>query len=527
MHSFDHYLEEMVPTFHRLWKEGALAGWGQATTGKQEYADEAARLSAEFSKLLANPEVYARLKGWQHDGSVTDPHQKRILDLLVLDYEGQQKPADLIDAIAQTESQAEQVFTNHRGSYQGRSVNDNEIKRILSTEKDNALRREAWEAGKQIGPESAPVILKLVELRNDAARHIGYPNYYTMAMKLQEIVEDDLFRVLNDLEVLSRPLFAREKEELDTFLAGHWGVAVEELRPWHYTDPFFQEAPQRPEANLDVLFEGLDPIALTKATYDRMGLEIQDILDRSDLHEREGKNPHAFCTFIDGEWDIRVLANVSNNERWMGTMMHEFGHGVYDKYCDHGMHLLLRGAAHTATTEAVAILMQYLTSDTKWLTEVAGLDAAMVQAKLKPIRAFNRLQKLIFLRWGLVMVNFERALYTNPDADLNTLWWDKVEQLQLVHRPDGRHAPDWASKIHLATAAVYYHNYLLGELIAAQLRHTIMNKLHAPSLFSREAGTFLAEKFFKPGKSLPWNELMVHATGELLNPKYWVESLNE
>ena len=33
-----------------------------------------------------------------------------------------------------------------------------------------------------------------------------------------------------------------------------------------------------------------------------------------------------------------------------------------------------------------------------------------------------RLGMLIFVRWVLVVVNFERAMYQNPDRDLNTLW---------------------------------------------------------------------------------------------------------
>ena len=71
------------------------------------------------------------------------------------------------------------------------------------------------------------------------------------------------------------------------------------------------------------------------------------------------------------------------------------------------------------------------------------------------------------------MTHFERQLYADPDADLDTLWWDLVERYQQVRRPDGRHAPDWASKIHLAAAPVYYQNYLYGELFASQLDATL------------------------------------------------------
>ena len=50
-------------------------------------------------------------------------------------------------------------------------------------------------------------------------------------------------------------------------------------------------------------------------------------------------------------------------------------------------------------------------------------------------------------RLAMVMTHFERALYQDPEQDLNTLWWDLVEEFQGVRRPEGRHAPDWASKI--------------------------------------------------------------------------------
>ena len=53
------------------------------------------------------------------------------------------------------------------------------------------------------------------------------------------------------------------------------------------------------------------------------------MIDRSDLYEKPGKSPHAFCTDIDREGDVRVLANIVPNEYWMGTMLHELGHSVY------------------------------------------------------------------------------------------------------------------------------------------------------------------------------------------------------
>src|SRR5437764_1292571 len=79
-----------------------------------------------------------------------------------------------------------------------------------------------------------------------------------------------------------------------------------------------------------------------------------------------------------------------------------------------------------------------------------------VDAAAPALADTRRAGLLVFARWVLVMTTFERALYADPDADLDSLWWDLVERHQRIHRPDGRAAPDWAAKIHLAAAPVYY-----------------------------------------------------------------------
>lgn len=76
-------------------------------------------------------------------------------------------------------------------------------------------------------------------------------------------------------------------------------------------------------------------------------------------------------------------------------------------------------------------------------------------------------ERLVFTRWALVMYRFETVLYEDPDReDLNGLWWDLVEEIQLVERLPGRNEPAWAAKLHVALAQNYYHNYVLGHSTA-------------------------------------------------------------
>ena len=302
------------------------------------------------------------------------------------------------------------------------------------------------------------------------------------------------------------------KSSLDQRLAARFDTTPEELRPWHYDDPFFQTPPAEGAVAIDHLFADADLEALTVRTYDGLGLDVRSVLDHSDLYAREGKSQHAFCIDIDRSGDVRVLCNVEPSERWMDTMLHEFGHAIYDRECDTSLPWLVRGAAHALTTEGIAMLMGRLPRDPSWLRNVATVADADVDAIAGALADAQRAALLVFARWVLVMTNFERRLYADPDADLDTLWWDLVEHHQLVHRPDDRAAPDWAAKIHLAAAPVYYQNYLYGELFASQLDATLRDR--AGGLVDRTAaGALLRDEVFAPGASLRWDALVERATG--------------
>jgi peptidyl-dipeptidase A len=172
------------------------------------------------------------------------------------------------------------------------------------------------------------------------------------------------------------------------------------------------------------------------------------------------------------------------------------------------------------------MLMGRLPRDPSWLRAVAAIDDADVDAISPALRAAQRAALLVFARWVLVMTNFERSLYADPDADLDTLWWDLVERHQLVQRPDGRSAPDWAAKIHLAAAPVYYQNYLYGELFASQLDATL--RARAGGLVDRAAaGALLRDDVFATGASLRWDALVERATGEPLSATHLARQLSE
>jgi peptidyl-dipeptidase A len=511
-------------------KQANLAWWDAAVTGDPKAYDHSSETTLQIRRIYSDPKDFAFLKEIQQSGQVKDPLLARQLTVLYNAYLANQIDPELLQQIVELGTQIEKNFSTFRGAIDGKKVTDNEIVDILKNETDSAKREQAWQASKQVGAAVAANVVRLVKLRNEAARKLGFDNYHTMALTTDEQDVKELDKIFDDLYQRTNKPFAKVKAELDQILAKKYGVAPDKLMPWHYHDRFFQEAPMVYDLDLDIYYKDKDVKKLAQQFYAGLGLPVDVILTHSDLYEKEGKNPHAFCNDMDREGDVRVLCNLKNDEYWMGTILHELGHGVYFEYLDRRTPYVLRMPAHSFTTEAMAMFFGRLSTNPAWMQQMLGLsDAQRVEIERVGSK-YAQLKQLIFARWDMVVYYFEKALYANPDQDLTKLWWDLVEKYQLLHRPPHRTNPDWAAKIHIATGPCYYHNYMLGEMLASQWHHTLVTKVlglqsdkDVSYVGQKKVGQYLREKVFEAGDLYPWNEMIQGSTGEPLTAKYFVD----
>ena len=500
---------ETTDRLRPLSQEAALAAWEVNVEANEE--NERRRIAADLARLelLGDREVFGRI---EHalDGDA-EPLVRRQLELLRDGFLPHQVPEELSRRIVELEAAVETRFLQHRGVVDGRGAERQRAAPPVADQRRRRRRREAWEASKTVGAAVADDVRQLARLRNEAAQALGHRDWFALSVATSEMDEDRLFATLAEADDVTSGPFAAWKRALDERLAERFGCGVDELRPWHYDDPFFQEVPADGGVDLDFAFEDADLLELTRRTFDGIGIETRPIIDRSDLFPRDAKCQHAFCTDIDREGDIRVLANVEPSAYWMDTMLHELGHGVYDAGIDTGLPWLVR-STHLVTTEGIAIMFGRLHRDAEWLAQVAGLSSDAVADLAPRLQELRAAETLVFARWVLVMTNFERALYADPEGDLTSTWWELVHRFQGVNPPDDRNEPDWAAKIHVALAPVYYHNYLYGAIVASQLREALDRE--AGGLVDRpEAGRILTERLFSAGDSSRWDELVERATG--------------
>lgn len=527
------FLDAHTRKLQPLEKQANLAWWDANVSGKDEDFKRKEETQNRIDEALANKDAFAEVKGLKGQlDAIDDPTLRRAIDVLYLTYLEKQVDTALLKKMTAKSNAVEKAFNVYRAKVDGKEMTDSEVRRVLKTSRDSARLRAVWEGSKGVGKVVEADLKELVKLRNEAARQLGFPNYHALMLHLNEQSEEGILRLFDELDGLTREPFRAAKADIDARLAKDLQIRPDELRPWHFRDPFFQETPAVFTVDLDAPFAKADLIGMTRDFYAGIGLPVDRVVPRSDLYEKPGKSPHAFCIDIDREGDVRVLANVVPNLYWASTLLHEFGHSVYSTNNDdipHTLPYVLRLESHILTTEGVAMMFERLPKRRAFL-EKMGLPVADAAGFDETAAKTLRYQLLIFSRWCQVMLRFEKGMYEDPDQDLNKLWWDLVEKYQQVRRPPGRNAPDYASKVHIVSAPVYYHNYMMGELFASQVHHAICRDVYHGAdpgtviyVDNKAVGEFMRKRVFEPGRTLDWNALTKHATGEGLNAKAFAE----
>jgi peptidyl-dipeptidase A len=504
-----------------------LAWWIASTTGKKEAFQKKVAVQNRLDAALADPKVFARLKALRNKKKdIGDPIIARAIDLLYLQYLEKQLDTKVLEKMVAKANAVEEIFNKFRAKVDDKELTDNAVRDILKTSKNSKKLQEAWQASKAVGTAVEKDLKELVHLRNQAAVKLGFKNYHELQLYVNEQDGKKLLALFDELDRLTAKPFTAAKADMDARLARAYGIKRSELMPWHYHDPFFQETPKVFDSDIDAPFARADIVKMCRAFYAGIGLPIDKVIAKSDLEEKKGKSQHAFSTDLDRAGDVRVLANIKPNHQWASTMLHEFGHSVYTSLNGNipaTLPYVLRAESHILTTEGVAMMFERMASRGAFLTKMG--------VKVKDARAFDeaaaqslRYRILIFSRWCQVMLRFEKGMYEKPGQDLNKLWWDLVEKYQQLKRPPGRNAPDYASKIHIVVAPVYYHNYMMGELFASQVHHAIAREVFKDAdpnaviyAGNKGVGAFMKKRVFAPGRTKSWNELTEFATGKPLN----------
>jgi len=528
-----HELAEFIADYEKkvipIQEKYNMASYLASTTGSEEEYKTATELSIMLSLIYANKESYNLLKKIKESKLIKDTLLVRQLDVLYnLHLPSQISENELVEIIT-LENEIRREYETFRPIINEEEVSDNKIEEVLRTSKNPVELEKYWRASKKIGRVVDNKLIKLVKLRNEAAKKLNFNNYHEMMLIINGQDPKEIEDIFNDLDVLTKGPYEGLKGQIDEALALKYNLAVDQLKPWHYQNRYFQKAPLIFDVDFDKYYKDKNFVALVGEYFNGIGIDITSIYGNSDLFEKPGKSQLAFAMDLNRTGDVRISTSIIPTQDYMSTFLYESGFAAYLKYINKDLPYTLRQAPQFTANDAVATFFSNMAVNPTWLEKIIGISPEEKE-KIKEY-ALKQLQmeKFVFSRWAQVMYRFEKALYNNPDQNLNKLWWDLVENYQVIGKPTiERDEPDWATKTHIVTMPCNYHNYMLGELIASQINSYInMNIINddggceTKCIDNPDIGKYMIEKLFMPGAHYSMNDWLKNATGEDLSPEYF------
>jgi len=209
---------------NQAWWHANLTGLNEAFQAKRAAEDT-------IIELHADQKIFTKLETLRNECQISDPTLQRQLEVMYRTFLPGQADQVLQKQIVALENDIEKTFNNHRNDVDGELLSENDIRAILTKSKDSVLVEKAWKAYMKVGSKTASKLNEIVRLRNEQARQLGHDNFYHLQLFLQEIDENTLFKVLDDLDELTRNPFSKLKFEIDNMRSRHFGFKISDLRP--------------------------------------------------------------------------------------------------------------------------------------------------------------------------------------------------------------------------------------------------------------------------------------------------------
>lgn len=287
-----------------------------------------------------------------------------------------------------------------------------------------------------------------------------------------------------------------------------------------------------------------DQKALGQAAMKQMGFDFS--------HGRLDISHHPFCGGV--PTDVRITTRYNDDDFLPGLMgiLHETGHAQYEQGLPrdnaHWPHNLARGMG-MHESQSLFVEMQIVRSPMFWKWAKPEVDKALGEHVFKGWDIADILAHVNFVKRGFIRVDADEVTYPlhvimryemeqsligghMEVADIPEAWNAKMQEYlglsTLDNMPDGP-----MQDVHWPAGLFgYFPSYTLGAMMAAQQWAALVKDIpNAPKQI--ETGDFTAinawrsKNIWQQGSRLSTPDLMKHATGEALNPDYFINHLKK
>ncbi|MEP7218114.1 MAG: M3 family metallopeptidase, partial [Bacteroidota bacterium] len=379
--------------------------------------------------------------------------------------------------------------------------------------------------------------IDIVRERNNLARALGYEDYYDYKVTINEgFNKVKLFELLDDLAANTGDACRDSVENLKR----ERGDSAAE--PWNFD--YYTAGDLT--AQIDPYHRFESALARWGESFAAMGIRYNNATLTLDLVDRPGKYENGFMHgpvpgYVEGgvyhPARINFTANavpgkIGSGNRAITTLLHEGGHAAHFSNITMPAPCFAQEFAPTsvAFAETQSMFLDSLMSDPDWLTRYARNEAGepMPLDLIRKLLEKNSRYRAYGLRKMLGVSYAEKAIYEMPEDQLtpenilNAL--RRVEHDMLFQEGSGRPI---LSIPHLLSgeSSAYYHGYTLAQMAVFQTRDYFL-KRDGHIMDNPNIGRDLAAKYWAPGNSRTFLEMVHDLTGEPFSARATVELVN-
>ena len=512
--------EPFIERYQPLAAEVERASWEARKVGSDEAFEKKKNARLALVKLYADAELYAAVSSLREDGTIQDPFIVRLARTMYDTFLPVQTDREAVEKSIELETFFEKILRNHRITVDGRPMTTGEVRRFLRSTSDSQQAEKVWKAYMKLGKSLEPKVRELVRFRNRIAEKLEQPHYFRLQLDLNRFNSTTFYRFFNFLNSDMRDPYAEVKKEIDIALATKFGIEVSELRPWHYGDLFFRDAPVTAVTDLDYLFKNVDLVKLARTYLESIELPCDDILKRSEIRTTPGGAVFPCRVGFDSDGHVRIACEVTPTALGAEDLLQALTKAVYRENMKHDVPVLLRRPPHRLIDECLGSFIGSMVRNPDFLKEVLKVDPKEFAQLKETAERTMKWRSFIRAGWAQLIMRFEVSMFGDPTRDYPQVWSNFTNTYMGITPPEEEFRYGFALVPEILFRSSTHYSTLMGDLLAEQLNDHMLREVLGKDATLRpcyakepKVGAFLRENIMELGDLYHWEQLVKERLG--------------